>query len=61
MDELHDLDHRILSALRARGADPRVARVARALSRAGEHGALRLAAGVVGAAVDASSATAPSP
>ncbi|MER5194888.1 phosphatase PAP2 family protein [Streptomyces sp. NPDC002755] len=52
MDELDDLDHRILSALHARGADPRVARVARALSWAGEHGALWLAAGVVGAAVD---------
>ncbi|MFH9547223.1 phosphatase PAP2 family protein [Streptomyces sp. NBC_00377] len=52
MDELDDLDHRILSALRARGADPRVARAARALSWAGEHGAVWLAAGVVGAAVD---------
>ncbi|MFE7930821.1 phosphatase PAP2 family protein [Streptomyces sp. NPDC057456] len=54
MDELDDLDHRILSALHARGADPRVARVACALSWAGEHGALWLAAGVVGAAVDGS-------
>ncbi|MDQ0583013.1 phosphatase PAP2 family protein [Streptomyces rishiriensis] len=52
MDELDDLDHRILSALHARGADPRVARVARALSWAGEHGALWLAGGIVGAAVD---------
>ncbi|MET7652157.1 MULTISPECIES: phosphatase PAP2 family protein [unclassified Streptomyces] len=52
MDELDDLDHRILTALRARGADPRVARVARALSWAGEHGALWLATGVVAAAVD---------
>ncbi|MFD9391769.1 phosphatase PAP2 family protein [Streptomyces sp. NPDC060000] len=52
MDELDDLDHRILKALRARGADPRVARAARALSRAGEHGALWLAAGAVGAALD---------
>ncbi|WP_425247627.1 phosphatase PAP2 family protein [Streptomyces sp. NEAU-NA10] len=47
-----DIDHRILAALRARGADPRVAGVARALSWAGEHGALWLAAGLVGAVVD---------
>jgi undecaprenyl-diphosphatase len=47
-----DIDHRILAALRARGADPRVASAARALSWAGEHGALWLAAGLVGAAVD---------
>ncbi|MCX4764508.1 phosphatase PAP2 family protein [Streptomyces sp. NBC_01275] len=46
------IDHRILSALRARGADPRVAGAARALSWAGEHGALWLAAGLAGAAVD---------
>ncbi|GGR98517.1 membrane protein [Streptomyces humidus] len=50
--DLGDLDRRILSALRARGADPRVARAARALSLAGEHGALWIAAGAVGAAVD---------
>ncbi|MEV6178867.1 phosphatase PAP2 family protein [Streptomyces sp. NPDC052015] len=47
-----DIDHRILAALRARGADPRVAGAARTLSRAGEHAALWLAAGLVGAAVD---------
>ncbi|MFJ4783033.1 phosphatase PAP2 family protein [Streptomyces sp. NPDC088794] len=47
-----DLDHRVLSACRAYGADPRVAGAARALSRAGEHGALWLAAGLAGAAVD---------
>ncbi|MFI7500320.1 phosphatase PAP2 family protein [Streptomyces sp. NPDC049687] len=52
MDGLDDMDHRILSALRARGADPHVARAARTLSRVGEHGALWLAAGLVGAAVD---------
>ncbi|MCL6674413.1 MULTISPECIES: phosphatase PAP2 family protein [Streptomyces] len=46
------LDHRILTACRAYGADARVAGVARALSRAGEHGALWLATGLVGAAVD---------
>jgi undecaprenyl-diphosphatase len=55
MDHLDRLDHmdcQILSALRARGSDPRVAGAARALSRAGEHGALWLAAGLAGAAVD---------
>ncbi|MEU3280073.1 phosphatase PAP2 family protein [Streptomyces antibioticus] len=52
MDHTDHLDHRILSALRARGADPRVAGAARALSWAGEHGALWLAAGLTGAAVD---------
>lgn len=46
------MDHHILSALRAHGADPRVAGIARALSRAGEHGALWLAVGLAGAAVD---------
>ncbi|MBC2901399.1 phosphatase PAP2 family protein [Streptomyces cupreus] len=46
------LDHRILSALRVYGCDPRVAGAARALSWAGEHGALWLAAGLTGAAVD---------
>ncbi|WP_369272990.1 phosphatase PAP2 family protein [Streptomyces sp. R11] len=60
MDHLDDIDQRslrgadrrILSALHARGRDPRVAAAARVLSRAGEHGALWLAAGVAGAAVD---------
>ncbi|MES5816519.1 phosphatase PAP2 family protein [Streptomyces sp. RG80] len=55
LDDLHDLgdlDHRALSALRACGGHPRVAGGARALSRAGEHGALWLAAGLAGAAVD---------
>lgn len=52
MDDLHDMDHRILSALRACGTDPRISGAARALSRAGEHGALWLAAGLTGAAVD---------
>ncbi|MBD0839251.1 phosphatase PAP2 family protein [Streptomyces sp. TRM68416] len=51
-DDLDDMDHRLLSALRAHGADPRVAAAARALSWAGEHGALWLAAGLAGAAVD---------
>ncbi|MET7456892.1 phosphatase PAP2 family protein [Streptomyces sp. NPDC005574] len=49
---LRGVDHRILSVLRARAGDPRVAGAARALSRAGEHGALWLAAGLAGAAVD---------
>ncbi|MEU3980367.1 phosphatase PAP2 family protein [Streptomyces sp. NPDC026672] len=52
MDDMDDLDHRILSALRAHGADPRVASAARALSLAGEHAALWLATGLAGAAVD---------
>ncbi|EFL39572.1 phosphatase PAP2 family protein [Streptomyces fungicidicus] len=59
MDDLQDrppglpgVDHRIVSALRACGADPHVAGAARALSRAGEHGALWLAAGLAGAVVD---------
>ncbi|GAA0656127.1 phosphatase PAP2 family protein [Streptomyces thermocarboxydovorans] len=46
------LDHRIVTALRACGANPRVAGAARALSRAGEHGALWFAAGLTAAAVD---------
>ncbi|MER5212255.1 phosphatase PAP2 family protein [Streptomyces sp. NPDC002838] len=52
LDALDGMDHRILSALRAYGRDPRVASAARALSWAGEHGALWLAAGLTGAAVD---------
>ncbi|CAM5231721.1 phosphatase PAP2 family protein [Streptomyces fumanus] len=47
-----NMDHRIVSAFRACGGDPRVAGAARALSWAGEHGALWLAAGLTGAAVD---------
>ncbi|MEU6125280.1 phosphatase PAP2 family protein [Streptomyces sp. NPDC047123] len=49
---MHDMDHRLLSALRDCGTDPRVASAARTLSRTGEHGALWIAAGLVGAAVD---------
>ncbi|MGW8631224.1 phosphatase PAP2 family protein [Streptomyces sp. NPDC055793] len=52
MDDLDDMDHRIVTALRACGTDPRVAGTARALSWAGEHAALWLAAGLAGAAVD---------
>ncbi|MEV0933263.1 phosphatase PAP2 family protein [Streptomyces phaeochromogenes] len=51
-DDRPDLDHRILTALHARGAAPGVAAAARTLSLAGEHGALWLAAGLAGAAVD---------
>lgn len=49
---MHDMDHRLLSALRDCGSDARVAAAARALSQAGEHGALWIAAGLTGAAVD---------
>ncbi|MFG2678528.1 phosphatase PAP2 family protein [Streptomyces sp. NPDC048392] len=58
MDDLDDMDHRIVTALRACGTDPRVAGAARALSWAGEHGALWLAAGLAGAAADAPRRTA---
>ncbi|MFF1478575.1 phosphatase PAP2 family protein [Streptomyces sp. NPDC058301] len=47
-----DADHRLLSALRDCGAEPRVAAVARAFSLAGEHGAVWLAGGALAAAVD---------
>ncbi|MFI8203141.1 phosphatase PAP2 family protein [Streptomyces sp. NPDC085937] len=49
---LHGVDHRIVSALRACGADPRVAGAARALSWVGEHGAVWVAVGLAGAVVD---------
>ncbi|MCC8335636.1 phosphatase PAP2 family protein [Streptomyces sp. R1] len=58
MDDLDDMDHRIVTVLRACGTDPRVAGAARALSWAGEHGALWLAAGLTAAAVDAPRRTA---
>ncbi|MGW6456025.1 phosphatase PAP2 family protein [Streptomyces sp. NPDC055078] len=45
-------DRRLLAALRDCGGRPRVATAARALSFAGEHGALWLATGFTGAAVD---------
>ncbi|MCX3063139.1 phosphatase PAP2 family protein [Streptomyces beihaiensis] len=53
-----DLDRRLLSALRDCGTDPRVAAAARALSWAGEHGALWIAAGLTGAAADRARRTA---
>ncbi|MFI6880118.1 phosphatase PAP2 family protein [Streptomyces sp. NPDC050400] len=49
---MDDMDRRLLSALRDCGTDRRVATAARALSWAGEHGALWLVAGLVGAAAD---------
>lgn len=49
---LHGMDHRIVPALRACGADPRGAGAARALSLAGEHGAVWLVVGRAGAVVD---------
>lgn len=42
-------DHHLLTALRRCAADPYVAGAAKGLSRAGEHGALWLAAGLAGA------------
>jgi len=47
-----EADHRLLSAMRDCGGDPRIAAAARALSWSGEHGALWLAAGLTGAALD---------
>ncbi|GGX38830.1 phosphatase PAP2 family protein [Streptomyces fructofermentans] len=52
MDDLDDMDRRLLSALHDCGTDPRVATAARALSWAGEHAAVWLAAGLAGAALD---------
>ncbi|MEV8017646.1 phosphatase PAP2 family protein [Streptomyces sp. NPDC086554] len=49
---MHDMDHRLLSALRDCGSDQRVAAAARALSWTGEHGALWLVAGLAAAVVD---------
>lgn len=45
-------DHRLLAALRRCGAHPGAAGAARALSLAGEHGALWMAAGLAGAGAD---------
>lgn len=49
---LRAVDLRLLAALRDCGRDPRVAAAARALSWSGEHGALWLAGGLAGAALD---------
>lgn len=45
-------DRRLLAAMRDCGSQPRIAAAARALSLSGEHGALWLAGGLVGAAID---------
>lgn len=45
-------DDHLLGALRRAGADPYVACAARGLSRAGEHGAVWIAAGLAGAGAD---------
>ncbi|MEU6391430.1 phosphatase PAP2 family protein [Streptomyces sp. NPDC046939] len=55
---MDDMDRRLLSALRDCGTDRRVAGAARALSWAGEHAALWLAVGLVGAAADGERRTA---
>ncbi|MER8045019.1 phosphatase PAP2 family protein [Streptomyces sp. NPDC094032] len=47
-----DSDHRVLAVAHAQGRRPAVAAAARALSFAGEHGALWIAAGLAGAALD---------
>ncbi|MFF0741136.1 phosphatase PAP2 family protein [Streptomyces sp. NPDC004111] len=49
---MREVDTRLLAAMRDCGTDPRVAAAARTLSRTGEHGALWLAAGLLGAATD---------
>ncbi|MDN3026012.1 phosphatase PAP2 family protein [Streptomyces sp. S.PB5] len=51
MDDLN-LDRRMLSTLRGYGTDPRVASATRAVSWAGEHGAVWLVAGLAGAGAD---------
>lgn len=48
----NEIDHRLLMAFRGYGANARVVAAARALSLSGEHGALWLALGLVGAAAD---------
>lgn len=45
-------DHQLLAVMRRCGARPGAAAAARALSRAGEHGALWIAAGLAGAGAD---------
>lgn len=47
-----DLDRRILQVMRTRGHTPALERAAGGLSKLGEHGALWIAIGVAGAAVD---------
>lgn len=45
-------DHQLLATLRRFGADPAIAGTAKGLSRAGEHGAVWIAAGLAGAGAD---------
>ncbi|MFI6939399.1 phosphatase PAP2 family protein [Streptomyces sp. NPDC050418] len=49
---MYEMDHRLLTALRDTGQHPGIAAAARTLSFCGEHGALWLAAGLAGAALD---------
>ncbi|WP_434595446.1 phosphatase PAP2 family protein [Streptomyces sp. A5-4] len=49
---MRDVDRRLLSAMRDCGTDPHLAAGARGLSWCGEHGAVWIAAGLVGAAAD---------
>ncbi|GAA1520798.1 phosphatase PAP2 family protein [Streptomyces albidochromogenes] len=49
---MREVDRRLLSAMRDCGTDPRVAAAARGLSWCGEHGAVWIAAGLVGAGAD---------
>ncbi|MEV8306965.1 phosphatase PAP2 family protein [Streptomyces flavidovirens] len=49
---MREVDRRLLSAMRDCGTDPRVASAARGLSWCGEHGAVWIAAGLLGAGAD---------
>ncbi|MGW7053792.1 phosphatase PAP2 family protein [Streptomyces sp. NPDC054887] len=49
---MREVDRRLLSAMRDCGTDPRVAAAARGLSWCGEHGAVWIAAGLIGAGAD---------
>ncbi|MET9515975.1 phosphatase PAP2 family protein [Streptomyces sp. NPDC002994] len=49
---MREVDRRLLSAMRDCGTDPRVAAAARGLSWCGEHGAVWIAAGLLGAGAD---------
>ncbi|GHB03633.1 phosphatase PAP2 family protein [Streptomyces chryseus] len=49
---MREVDRRLLSAMRDCGTDQRVAAAARGLSWCGEHGAVWIAAGLVGAGAD---------
>ncbi len=49
---MREVDRRLLSAMRDCGTDPRVAAAARGLSWCGEHGAVWITAGLLGAGAD---------